>query len=116
MIKWSWNPINMIPDTIDKNLRDLIISLIVIQLTAFFILMFYLIWEYIKYKKYCKEIDKRAAEEEKQRQLINENKEPIKFDNDDSGEFHKQEKENKLVEENSNSINDISESQRLKLE
>ncbi len=115
MIKWSWNPINMIPDTIDKNLRDLIISLIVIQFIAFLILMFYLIWEYIKYKKYCKDIDRRVADEEKERKLINESTEPIKFDNEDSEEIGKFEKYNKLTEETSNSLNNISESQRLKI-
>jgi FtsZ-interacting cell division protein ZipA len=119
MINWSWNPIDMIPKTIDKNLRDLIITLVVIQFIAFLILMFHLIWEYIKYKKYCKEIDKRAAEEEKEKKLINENTEPIKFDNEEFEELSQQEKENKLVEENSinkNSETIVTETERLKQE
>ena len=109
---WSWNPIAMIPDTIDKNIRDLIVSLIAIQFIAFLILMFHLTWEFIKYKQECKRIDKLSAEQREEEKRINENQEPIKFDNmeeevkDGYDIVETSEvKENKIIEENS--INEI---------
>ena len=109
---WSWNPIAMIPDTIDKNIRDLIVSLIAIQFIAFLILMFHLTWEFIKYNQECKRIDKLSAEQREEEKRINENQEPIKFDNmeeevkDGYDIVETSEvKENKIIEENS--INEI---------
>jgi hypothetical protein len=46
-----YNPFDLIPKTIDKNLRDFIIVLIVIQFTAFLLRIGYLIYDYIKYRR-----------------------------------------------------------------
>lgn len=49
-----YNPLDLIPQTIDKNLRDIIITLILIQFTAFLILIGYLTYEFIWYKLYSR--------------------------------------------------------------
>ncbi len=44
------NPFSLIPDTIDKGMRDLIVILVSTQLVCFFILMAYLMYEYVLFK------------------------------------------------------------------
>lgn len=45
-----YNPFDLIPHTIDKDIRGIIITLIVIQVSAFLIFFFYLIWAFIRIK------------------------------------------------------------------
>lgn len=51
-----YNPLDLIPKTIDKNLRDIIVYLILIQFFAFLILFLYLLYEFIHFKLYGKRI------------------------------------------------------------
>lgn len=46
--QFSWNPLNMIPDSINYNLKVVLVSLIVVQFLAFVIWMIILVREYIQ--------------------------------------------------------------------
>ena len=50
-IKFSWNPFNMIPDTISYNLKVVLISLIVLQFLAFVVWMVIIVREYLQTKR-----------------------------------------------------------------
>jgi hypothetical protein len=85
-----YNPFDLIPHTIDKNLRDIIITLIIIQFSAFLILISYLTYEYICYKLDSGRSNKLEKEEDNK---------GIKFDNEDevkndSGNLLENEQEN----------------------
>jgi hypothetical protein len=75
-----YNPFDLIPHTIDKTLRDLIITLVVIQFSAFLILLGYIIYEYVKFKV----SDKSIVQNEEDK------KEEINFDNDEKVEENKE--------------------------
>lgn len=47
----TWNPIDLIPTTIDPNLRKVLIFLIVFQFTAFLIYMVLMVREYRRFKR-----------------------------------------------------------------
>lgn len=47
----TWNPIDLIPTTIDPNLRKVLIFLIVFQFTAFLIYMVLMVREYKRFKR-----------------------------------------------------------------
>lgn len=84
------NPFDLIPETLDKNLRDFIISVVAIQFFAFLIFFCYITYQFIQYKLYGKRIDKLVAnaEQEEKNKLNYHNEDgirldEIKFDNED---------------------------------
>jgi len=49
--KFSWNPFEMIPDSISYNLKVVLISLIALQFLAFVVWMVILVREYLQAKR-----------------------------------------------------------------
>jgi len=80
-----YNPFDLIPKNIDKNLRDILIALISIQFISFLILMVYLIVEFVKHKKEKKveNIEKQSENDEKTEKLEKSNKEESETQNCD---------------------------------
>ncbi len=72
-----YNPFDLIPKNIDKNLRDILIALISIQFISFLILIVYLIVEFVKLKreKKVENVVKESKNDEKTEKLEESNKE-----------------------------------------
>jgi hypothetical protein len=104
-----YNPFDLIPKTIDKNLRDILIALIIIQFVSFLILLIYLIVEFIKYrkeKKFPSDITDQT-QEDKQMDVINATKdEGVKKENIENN------LEKESVGENSVKLENETDSQR----
>ena len=112
-----YNPFDLIPHTIDKNLRDIIIYLIIIQFTAFCIFMTYLIYEFISYKRDPVGYRLRKEREERELKEFMEQREKKETQNNPQNE---NKEENKLLDEpvieDSNLKNSINSSDKLKEE
>jgi len=61
-----YNPFDIIPKNIDKNLRDIVIALIIIQFVSFVIFFVYILMEFMKHRR-----ENKIPKEEKE---LNENK------------------------------------------
>jgi hypothetical protein len=80
-----YNPFDLIPKTIDKNLRDFIIVLIIIQFTAFILRIGYLVYDFVKYRREKNngtnqesEIDSNSNKNEKETLAENQDSERLK--------------------------------------